>query len=188
MSLTLANKITIARILAVPFFITAVLSYSSDQDYLRYIALGVFLFAVTSDIADGYIARNYDQKTQIGAIIDPLADKILLISAFICLYTVGHEFAGIRFPVWLVVAVISRDVMLVVGCVLIFMFHGKLGINVSVWGKATTFFQGVCVVGLLLQWSWTAIFWYAAFGLTVVSGLDYFWRGFNLLNSSTQKD
>ncbi len=188
MSLTLANKITIGRILAVPFFITALLSYSADQDYLRYVALGVFLFAVISDVVDGYIARVHDQKTQIGAILDPLADKILLISAFVCLYAVGHELPGIYFPIWLVVAVISRDVMLVVGSVLVFMFHGKLGISVSVWGKAATFFQAACVIGLLLQWPWTSILWYAAFIFTVVSGLDYFWRGFNLLNSPTVKD
>ncbi len=188
MSLTLANKITIARILAVPFFITAVLYYSPAQDYFRYVALGVFLFAVISDIVDGYIARTYHQKTQVGAIIDPLADKILLISAFICLYTVGHQLPVMYFPIWLVVAVLSRDFMLVAGCLLIFMFHGKLGISVSVWGKATTFFQGVCVVGLLLQWPWTSVFWYAAFILTVISGLDYFWRGFNLLNTVASKE
>ncbi len=188
MSLTLANKITIARILAVPFFITAVLYYSPVQDYLRHVALVVFLFAVISDVVDGYIARTYDQKTKVGAIIDPLADKILLISAFICLYTVGHQLPVMYFPIWLVVAVLSRDFMLVAGSILIFMFHGKFGITVSIWGKATTFFQGVCVVGLLLQWSWTSLFWYVAFALTVISGLDYFWRGFNLLNSSANKE
>ena len=187
MSLTLANKITIARILAVPFFITAVLSYTPKQDYLRYVALGVFLFAVLSDVVDGYVARTYHQKTQIGAIIDPLADKVLLISAFICLYAIAGQLA-MDFPIWLVVGVLSRDFILVVGSVLIFMFHGKLGVHVSVWGKATTFFQGICVVGLLLQWPWTSIFWYAAFVLTVISGVDYFWRGFNLLNTAAIKD
>lgn len=187
MSLTLANKITIVRILAVPFFIAVVLYYSPANDYLRYVALFIFLFAVISDVIDGYIARRYHQKTRVGAIIDPLADKILLISAFICIYAVGHELK-IEFPIWLIVAVLSRDFFLVVGYVLVFMFHGKFEIRVSAWGKATTFFQGVCVVGVLLQWSWTAVFWYVTFALTVISGLDYFWRGFNLLNCSTEKD
>ncbi|MEK7097356.1 MAG: CDP-alcohol phosphatidyltransferase family protein, partial [Patescibacteria group bacterium] len=69
MPLTLANKITIARILAVLFFITVILYYSPQDDYLRYVALGIFLFAVISDVIDGYIARAHDQKTQIGAIL-----------------------------------------------------------------------------------------------------------------------
>ncbi len=185
MSLTLANKITIARILAVPFFITAILYYSPEKDYWRLIALGIFLFAEISDIIDGYIARTYAQATQLGAILDPLADKILLICAFVCLFQIGKLFPVMNFPPWLIVAVISRDIMLIVGCVVIFMLHGQTGIKVSNWGKATTFFQVACVIGLLLQWSWTMIFWYIAFALTVISGLDYFRQGFNFLNTHT---
>ncbi len=84
MSLTFANKITICRILAVPFFIATVLYYSPQRDHLRYAALGIFLFAVISDVIDGYIARTRHQKTRAGAILDPLADKLLLISATGC--------------------------------------------------------------------------------------------------------
>ncbi len=183
MSLTLANKITFGRILAVPFFITVILYYSPQNDYLRFIALGIFILAGIGDVLDGYVARARNQKTEIGAILDPLADKILLTSAFLCLYVVGHQFAVMNFPVWLVVVVISRDVMLIVGSILIFIFQGKLGTKVSVWGKATTFLQALCVIGLLLQWEWTVGFWYAAFMITVISGLDYFRRGFVFLNS-----
>src|SRR3989338_2065947 len=112
MGLTFANKITIVRIVAVPFFIATVLYYSPEENYLRYVALGIFLFAVISDVIDGYIARTRDQKTRAGAILDPLADKLLLISAFICLYKIGIQLGEIHFPVWFVVAVISRDVIL----------------------------------------------------------------------------
>ena len=86
MGLTFANKVTVGRILLVPFFIATVLYLSDSRPNLRYIALGLFLLAVISDVIDGYIARTHHQKTKAGAILDPLADKILLISAFICLY------------------------------------------------------------------------------------------------------
>ena len=181
MALTFANKITIGRILTVPFFVTAVLYYSPEWDYLRYVALGIFVFAVFSDMLDGYIARSQNQMTQVGAILDPLADKILLSSSFIFLYDVGHLFPKINFPIWLVVAVISRDVILLIGSALIFMLQGQFKIHVSVWGKTATFFQGVSVIGLLLQWPWTSVFWYVAFIFTAVSGLDYVRRGIGLL-------
>src|SRR3989338_5889283 len=99
MSLTFANKITICRILAVPFLIATLMYYSLERDYLRFVALGLFLFAVISDVIDGYIARTRNQKTIAGAILDPLADKILLISAFICLSMIGEYFAPeLRLP------------------------------------------------------------------------------------------
>src|SRR5690349_1147781 len=121
LTLNFANKITIGRILAVPFFIVVLLYHSVDRDYFRYIALGIFLFAVISDVIDGYIARTRHQKTQAGAILDPLADKLLLISAFICLYRIGTQLPTVHFPLWLVVTVISRDVILLIGALLIFM-------------------------------------------------------------------
>ena len=105
--LTLASKITVCRILIVPVFIATVLYYSPDQDYLRFAALGVFALALALDILDGYLARRLHQETRAGALLDPLADKILLISAYICLYKVGILFDAVRFPIWLVVAVTS---------------------------------------------------------------------------------
>ena len=111
MSLTFANKVTVGRILIVPFFIATVM-YISPQQYFRWLALALFVVAVVSDVIDGYIARTRGQKTKAGAILDPLADKILLISAFICLYIKRGAFPDIHFPLWFVVAIISRDIML----------------------------------------------------------------------------
>ncbi|MCC6758454.1 MAG: CDP-diacylglycerol--glycerol-3-phosphate 3-phosphatidyltransferase [Candidatus Omnitrophica bacterium] len=181
MALTIANKITIARILAVPFFVTAVLSYSPQADHFRYVALGIYLFAAVSDVLDGYIARKRGQTTAVGAILDPLADKVLLVSAFVCLYIVGSQFPVLHFPVWLVVAVISRDILLVIGSLLLLMFYRRLDVKVSWWGKAAMFVQAACVIGLLLQWSWTSLFWYAALFFTAVSGVDYLIKGFRIL-------
>ena len=71
MPLTLANKLTIGRILAVPFFIATVVYYTPERDYLRYVALGIFCLAILTDVIDGYVARTQNQKTVAGAILDP---------------------------------------------------------------------------------------------------------------------
>lgn len=185
MSLTFANKITVCRILAVPFLVAVVLYYSPLRDYLRYVALGIFLFAVISDVIDGYIARTRHQKTKAGAILDPLADKVLLMSTFICLYKMGVHFPAIHFPLWLVVAVISRDAILLVGAMLIYLIHGDLSIEPTRWGKTSTFFQVLTVIGMLLQqstWAGTTLLWSVTIFFTVISGVDYIRNGIKLLN------
>ena len=184
MALTFANKVTVGRIMMVPFFIAAVLYYSPENDYLRYVALGLFLLAVVSDVIDGYVARMRHQKTRAGAILDPLADKILLISAFICLYKVGGYFEVVRFPLWFVLAVISRDVMLLLGAMIIFLVHRQLEIEPSKWGKTTTFFQVVSVIGMLLQWPFSEPIWYVTLIATFISGLGYIRNGIKVLNAS----
>ena len=186
MALTFANKITICRILAVPFFISTLLYYSPQRDYLRFAALGIFLFAVVSDIIDGYIARTRHQKTKAGAILDPLADKVLLISAFICLYKINDYFAVVQIPTWLAVAVISRDVILVVGAMIIQLVQGDLFIEPTRWGKVTTFFQISSVIGVLLQWPFSPIVWYVTLILTIISGVDYIRTGIRILNNGTK--
>ncbi len=186
MGLTFANKITIVRIVAVPFFIATLLYYAPERDHLRYVALGIFLFAVISDVIDGYIARTRNQKTIAGAILDPLADKLLLISAFICLSMIGVYFdPALRLPVWLVVAVISRDVILLLGSMIIHLVQGKLIIDPTRWGKATTFFQVCCIIGMLLQWPFSPVIWYITVILTAISGLDYIYGGIKTLNANT---
>jgi len=188
MALTLANKVTIVRILTAPLFIAAILYYSqTDLIEWRYAALGIFLFAVTLDVIDGYIARTRHQKTRAGAILDPLADKILLISAFVCLYLLRQHLGEIHFPVWLVVAVISRDAILVVGSTIIFMAQGELEIEPSRWGKTTTFFQVFCVVGVLLQWEFSLYVWIVTIVSTLISGLGYIKNGIKVLNTVPAK-
>jgi len=180
---TFANFITIVRILAVPFFISVVLYYSPQKDYIRWMALAIFFFAVLTDVIDGYIARRQHQRSQAGAVLDPLADKLLLMSAFISLYKVGVGFSVIRLPMWLVVAVISRDTILLLGSMLLYLLKGRLDILPTIWGKATTFFQTVIVFGILLQWQFTEIFWYVTLILTVISGIDYIRKGLKELNN-----
>ena len=188
MPLTFANKVTIGRILVVPFFIATVLYYSPARESLRFIALLFFLLAVVSDVIDGYIARTRQQKTKAGAMLDPLADKLLLISAFICLTIKAAAFGGVQFPLWLVVAVISRDVILLLGAMIIHLVVGDLTIIPTRWGKATTFFQVFCIIGILLQWKISLVIWYLTAGLTVISGLGYLRNGVKILNDATTQN
>ena len=182
MPLTFANKITICRILAVPFFIVSILYYSPEKDYLRFVAIGIFSFAVISDIIDGYIARTRHEKTKAGAILDPLADKLLLISAFVCLYIIGPWLASVRFPMWFVVAVISRDVVLLLGAMIILQVKGDLVVNPTIWGKASAFFQVSSVLGILWQWPFSSMLWIITLGLTIISGVDYIREGIKIIN------
>ncbi len=188
MALTFANKVTIGRILIVPFFIATILYYSPERDYLRFLALGFFLLAVVSDVIDGYIARMRKQKTQAGAILDPLADKILLMSAFICLFKIGGTWFNFRFPLWFVVAVISRDTILLLGSMIIYLVHGHLKIEPSLWGKITTFFQVFCVMGMLLQIQITSVLWYVTLLLTIISAFGYIREGIKILNAPISKN
>jgi cardiolipin synthase (CMP-forming) len=183
MGLTFANKITIVRLFVVPFFISTMLSYSPSQEYLRYIALWIFLFAVITDVIDGYVARTRHEKTKAGAILDPLADKFLLISAFFCLYKISIDFHTISFPVWLVVFVISRDLILLLGALIIYIVRGDLNLEPTLWGKASTFFQIICVLVMLLQWPVNIYLWVVTLFFTLTSGADYIYKGIKIINN-----
>ena len=187
-SLSFANKVTIVRILAIPLFIATILYYSPQKDYLRFAALSIFLLAVITDIIDGYIARTHHQKTMAGSMLDPLADKLLLISAFICLYKIDGLLGAIKFPLWLVLAVISRDVILLLGSMIIYLVQGHLSIVPTRWGKATTFFQILCIFGILLQIPISFILWYLTVALTLISGVGYIKKGIKVLNATAENN
>jgi len=180
--MSLANKITIARILAVPLFIVSVLYYTPEKDYLRFVALGIFCLAAVSDALDGYLARARNEITLAGQILDPLADKALLISAFICLYRVGVDFPHFRFPKWLVIALISRDVILILGSGVVHLIQREFHAAVTGWGKATTVLSMLCVITVLLQIPYSYIIWYVTGVVAAVSLLDYLIRGVRTLN------
>lgn len=188
MALTFANKLTIVRILFVPFFIVALAYYLPEREYLRYVALGIFFLAVLTDVIDGYVARTRHQKTKAGAILDPLADKLLIISAFICIYKVGSVLGRFQFPFWLMLSVISRDIILLAGSAIIYMVHGELTIEPTRWGKLTTFFQILCIFAVLLQFPLSIYVWYLAVVLTIISGTDYIRTGIKVLNAPSNKN
>ena len=176
-----ANKISTFRILSVPFFITSLIYYSPQRDYLRFVALGIFILGVISDAVDGYIARKSQLKSKAGLILDPLGDKLLLISAFISLYLVNEFPLGIKFPLPVTLIVISRDIIILLGAVVIYMVKQEIDISPTRWGKLTTTFQMLSVISVLLQLKFSYIFWWLAAFFTLISGIDYVKRGFKTL-------
>jgi cardiolipin synthase len=176
-----ANKISTFRILSVPFFIASLTYYSKDKDYLRFVALGIFILGVFSDAIDGYIARISKQKSKAGLVLDPLGDKLLLVSAFICLHLIDEFPQGIRFPLWVTLIVISRDAIIILGAVVIYMVKQEINVSPTKWGKLTTAFQMSSVIAVFMQWQFVYILWWIAVFFTAISGIDYVKRGFKIL-------
>jgi len=137
MILNLANQVTLLRILCIPIFVTSMLYLEAGRIYLRYVPLIVFFIAVISDALDGFIARMFNQKTQLGKWLDPIADKLLLVSAFILLASL-NSLSEFKLPIWLVVIVLSRDIILILGSAIIHMLKGQLVFAPSYLGKITT--------------------------------------------------
>ncbi|MFH0763720.1 MAG: CDP-alcohol phosphatidyltransferase family protein [Candidatus Omnitrophota bacterium] len=184
MGVNLANKITIARIISIPFFIASIIYARLD------IALAFFILAIISDGADGFIARALKQKTKLGTILDPLADKLLLISAYICLAVVKSIPADFRLPPYVPIIIISRDVLIVLGSIIVYVTKGDLNVRPSAVGKITTFFQMITIVSILTQFKYSHIVWNIAALLTVISGIGYLVMGSRLLgenNNSLKK-
>src|SRR4030095_6512672 len=124
--MTTANKITILRILLVPFFIAQVLYYvGSGDEFYRLLAILSFAIAAISDGVDGYIARRYNQRSELGAILDPLADKLLLVSGIVLLSLNNKPYLD-HIPLWLTVTILSRDVLLLIGLIVIHVTFGSI--------------------------------------------------------------
>lgn len=180
--LNLANKLSIFRILLIPLFVATIMYYTPEKDFLRLVAIVIFFLAIVSDALDGYIARVRGQRTKLGTFLDPLADKLLLITVFICLSIVKTLPEQFKLAPWVVITVISRDVIIVLGTVIIYMVEGKLNIAPTIFGKITTFLQMTTVITLLLQLKVFYPIMYSMIFFTVLSGLDYIRIGGRLLN------
>lgn len=184
--MTTANKITILRILLVPIFITQVLYFvQAGLEYHRLLALCAFAIAAISDGIDGYIARRHNQRSELGAILDPLADKLLLVSG-VLLLSFDHTPYLPQLPLWLVATILSRDVLLLIGMAVIYYTCGKVVVHPVGLGKVATVLQMVCVIWALLQWNedWL-VFWSGLAALsTGLSGLVYVVDGIRQLSAS----
>ncbi|MCX5711774.1 MAG: CDP-alcohol phosphatidyltransferase family protein [Candidatus Omnitrophica bacterium] len=179
--MNIANKISTFRILSVPFFIAALTYYTPQQDYLRWVALAIFVVAAVSDAVDGYIARKSKLISKAGMVLDPLGDKLLLVSAFICLNLVKSFPNGIYIPLWVTLIVISRDILIMLGTIVIFIVKQEIKVYPTRWGKLTTSFQMAAVGCVLLQLKVSPAFWWMAAIFTLISGVDYVMRGFKVL-------
>lgn len=175
--MNLPNLLTILRILLIPVFINLLLygHYPS--------ALGVFLLASFTDGLDGLIARAANQRTTLGTYLDPMADKLLLTAAFIALSVLQ------LIPVWVSVIVVSRDLILVLGALILHLAQTQFIIAPTPLGKATTFLQLVYIIlilSLVVLNKHTDLKHPLVFGmllLTITSGLHYIYRGIRPLNN-----
>ncbi|HEX4644920.1 MAG TPA: CDP-diacylglycerol--glycerol-3-phosphate 3-phosphatidyltransferase, partial [Verrucomicrobiae bacterium] len=181
-----ANKITILRILLVPFFIVQVLYYfKSGEETHRVLGLLSFLVAAILDGVDGYIARRYNQKSELGAILDPLADKLLLVSAIVLLSLPNQHYLQ-TIPLWLTATIISRDVLVLIGLAVIQITCGKVIVRPRILGKLATVLQMITVVWTLNKWSdaWFQGWTLAAAICTGISGFLYVLDGMRQLSAS----
>ncbi|MEJ5358628.1 MAG: CDP-alcohol phosphatidyltransferase family protein [Desulfobacterales bacterium] len=174
-TISLPNLITVLRIFLTPLFVILLIRGETLW------ALGVFLAAGVSDGLDGLLARLLNQRSTLGAVLDPIADKLLLTAAFICLALIG----GI--PPWVAVVVISRDVLIVIGVAVLAFANIAFEIRPSILSKWTTVCQVVLVASALLALQLPAIapavspLCWVAVALTILSGLHYTWIGLHLL-------
>ncbi len=149
--MTTANKVTILRILLVPFFVVFVLYYvDAGQETYRLLAMLTFGLAALSDGVDGYIARHYKQHSELGRILDPLADKLLLVSGVVLLSLDNAPYLP-RIPLWVTATILSRDVLLLVGLVVIHFVCGRIIVRPVLLGKMATVMQITCVLWALLK-------------------------------------
>ena len=183
--MTTANKITILRILLIPFFVVEVLYYVKDgHEMHRLLALLSFAVAAICDGVDGYIARRYNQRSELGAILDPLADKLLLVSGIVVL-SFDHRPYLETVPLWLTGTIIGRDILLLIGLVVIQLIVGKLKVRPRFVGKIATVLQMIVVLWILLKWdkNWLSIWIICAASCTGISGLLYVWDGVRQLSA-----
>jgi cardiolipin synthase len=173
---TIPNLITLTRILLTPIFIIFLIQGQYPK------ALGVFLLAGVSDLADGLIARTWQQKSRLGSYLDPLADKLLMAASFITLSIYQ------QIPAWLTVMVLSRDVVLALGVLLFRLSDYPLVIRPSLAGKWTTTLQLATIFLVLLSKLWTipsvvlGVFFWITGGLTAASGIHYVHRSLKQVN------
>lgn len=183
---TTANKITIVRVLLVPFFIVQVLYYvNTGNEWYRLSAVLCFAIAAISDGVDGYIARRYNQISELGKILDPLADKLLLVSGIVLLSLKNEPYLE-RIPLWLTVTILSRDALLILGLVVIHYVSGKFAVRPIMIGKIATVLQMITVLWALLKFplNWLFVLAVAAAACTAISGIIYILEGVRQLSAS----
>ncbi len=193
--MTTANKITLIRILLIPVFVALAIYYGKSVqsghplEWQRFAAIITFLVAAVSDGLDGYVARRYNQRSSLGVVLDPIADKGLLLSAIITLSIsnwseVDADYGS--FPTWFPVLVISRDIVILVGtAVLYFLIGPKIRVRPSWTGKVATVLQMAAIAWIMLQLRFLPLPWVVgAAGLfTFISGIVYVTDGIRQLQA-----
>jgi len=179
--LTLATKVTIARLLGVPVFIVVLIYYlqglirGEDVIMERLAAMLVFFAVALTDALDGYLARSRQEVTDLGRMLDPIADKALLLSGLILLTRPSLPTLAPHIPIWFTGLVISRDVFLIAGSVLVYLLAGAVHVQPRASGKVATFFQMATIIWVLIGGALRPFNWFVgcAAVLTAVSWVQY---------------
>lgn len=179
--MNLPNKLTVLRVIMIPFFVFFLLYQGGEDTTFRMISLVLFIVASLTDLLDGKIARKYNLVTNFGKFMDPLADKLLVCSALICLIELK------QLPAWMVIIIISRE-FIISGFRLVASDNGVV-IAASYWGKFKTTFQMVAVVLLILNIPALSLITnlcvWVALALTVISLIDYIAKNFRILTEGS---
>ena len=171
-AMTPANQLTLLRVVLIPAFVILVI-----YGYLGW-ALVVFATAGLTDALDGLLARWSGQRTSLGAWLDPMADKLLLVTTFIVLTIPGLGLAN-RLPIWLTVLIISRDVVIVLTVAIVNLAIGPRTFRPSIYGKvATATYIVTAVIAMFFNYLgyhslFVEVFIYASLAITLISGLHY---------------
>ena len=188
MILTYANQLTILRMIFIPCFVLLIIYGHPGAATL------VFVLAGVTDALDGLLARTLQQKTVLGSYLDPMADKLLLTSAFITL-TIPSLHIAAHIPVWLTVTSISRDILIALSALIIHLQTGHSSFPPSLLGKCTTAAQlltvGFCMLANFVPWATAVLFLpsvYITLFFTVVSGLHYFYRSVRIIEQYQKAD
>ena len=176
--MNLPNKLTLLRVFMIPFFVVFMLT-DLGGSYGKYIALAIFIAASLTDMLDGKIARKYNLVTNFGKFMDPLADKLLVCSALICLIELN------ALPAWMVIVIISRE-FIISGFRLIAAENGVV-IAANYWGKFKTVSQMIMIILLLIDLGGVfdileQIFIWLSLALTVISLITYIWQNRSVLS------
>jgi CDP-diacylglycerol--glycerol-3-phosphate 3-phosphatidyltransferase/cardiolipin synthase len=184
--MTWATRITIFRLILVPVFVTFIIAYDETdlrEEAWRYAAISVFLLASISDAVDGYLARHWKQGSALGALLDPVADKLLLLSALVTLSLMPLNHLR-PFPIWFPAIIISRDALLLGGYSVLRHFKVTMEIRPHWAGKTSTVFTLMAIGAVLFKLGSLATLWLCALGagFALVCTVIYVRQGLNLLS------
>ena len=177
--MSIPNYLTLFRILLTPVFFIALVSYTPEKEGLRLVALAIFVVAALTDALDGLLARYLKQRTALGQMLDPLADKILLVSAFVGLFFVPT--LPFRPPIWITITIVFRDLILLFGFFTLHFATPRMEVQTNVWGKLTTVSQIFLLCTILMEWPIAVPLAYLTVSFTIISGIIYITRGLKFI-------
>jgi cardiolipin synthase len=189
--MTWATRITILRLILVPVFVMLIVTYDDTNgeekpvEFWRYAAIAVFVLASVSDALDGYLARHWNQRSALGALLDPIADKLLLLASLITLGLFPLDHLN-RFPIWFPVIIISRDALLLLGYLILRNFLHQVAVKPHLTGKLSTVFTLFAIGAVLFKLGHDLILAFCALGagFALVCTVIYVRQGLRLLAQS----